>query len=48
MKGYRTYLAAAGFVGLAVYQASQGDWPSAFQNLAAALTAFGLRQAIAK
>ncbi len=45
--GFRTYIAAAGLVGLAVYQFSQGDTAGALQNVLAALAAFGLRQAVA-
>ncbi len=46
--GWRTYLAAAGLLGYALYQASTGDYAAAWQSLMAALAAFGLRQAIAK
>ncbi len=45
--GYKTYIAAAGLVGLAVYQASTGDFAQAFQTLMSALVAAGLRSAIA-
>ena len=48
LQGYKTYVAAAGFIGLAVYQWSNGDLTGAWQSVLAALTAFGLRQAIAE
>ncbi len=48
ISGYKTYLAAAGLVGLAVYQASQGQIDGAAQSALAALTAVGLRHAVAK
>lgn len=48
LSGYKTYVAAAGLVGLAVYQFSQGHYPDAFQSLMAALAAFGIRSAMAK
>lgn len=47
INGYKTYIAAAGLLGLALYQFSAGDIPSAIQSIMAALAAFGLRQAIA-
>ena len=46
LNGYKTYLAAAGLLGLAIYQASQGDYPAAVQSVLAALAAAGLRNAI--
>jgi hypothetical protein len=46
LNGYKTYLAAAGLIGLALYQFSQGSVDLAFQSLLGALAAFGLRQAI--
>lgn len=46
LNGYKTYLAAAGLLGLALYQFSQGSMDTALQSLMAALAAFGLRQAI--
>jgi hypothetical protein len=46
--GSKTYLAALGLAGLALYQASQGDYPSAAQSFLAALAAAGLRHAITK
>lgn len=48
LSGYRTYIAAAGLFGLAVYQASLGHYPDAIQSVMAALAAFGIRSAIAK
>ncbi len=48
ISGYKTYIAAAGLLGLAVYQASQADYASAYQSFMAALAAVGLRHAIAK
>jgi hypothetical protein len=46
LTGYRTYLAAAGLLGLAVFQVSQSQFEPAWQSLMAALAAFGLRQAM--
>lgn len=46
LDGWKTYLAALGLVGLAVYQFSQGQVELALQSFMAALAAFGLRQAI--
>jgi hypothetical protein len=48
LDGYKTYLAVAGLVGLAVYQASQGQLEAAVQSILAALAAAGLRHAVAK
>ena len=44
----KTYLAAAGLFGLAIYQTSIGQYEPALQSLMAALAAAGLRNAIAK
>jgi hypothetical protein len=46
LNGYKTYLAAAGLIGLSVYQLSQGQVEQAIQNLLAGLAAFGLRNAL--
>ena len=46
LDGYKTYLAGAGLIGLAVYQFSQGDYPAAWASLMAGLAAFGIRRAI--
>lgn len=46
--GYKTYLAAAGLFGLALYDASVGQYEQAVQQFLAALAAAGLRHAIAK
>jgi hypothetical protein len=48
LTGFKTYLAAAGFVGLAVYQVSQGQIDPSIQSALSALTAIGLRHAISK
>lgn len=48
LSGYKTILAVAGLVGLAVYQASQGQYEQAIQSMLAALAAAGIRHAIAK
>lgn len=47
MTGWKTYLAAAGMLGLAIYQFSQGQYDLAVQSIMAALAAAGLRHAIA-
>ena len=46
LSGYKTYLAAAGLLGLALYQFSQGQVEAAIQSFLGALAAFGLRQAL--
>lgn len=46
LTGYKTYLAAAGLVGLGIYQLSQGDIQGAIHSFGEALAAFGLRVAI--
>jgi hypothetical protein len=46
LSGWKTYLAAAGLVGLAIYQVSQGQVELAIQSFLAALAAVGLRSAI--
>lgn len=48
LSGYKTYLAAAGAFGLALYQASQGSYQAALQSFIAALGLVGLRHAIGK
>jgi hypothetical protein len=48
LSGYKTYIAAAGLAGLAVYQLSQGQFEPALQSVLGALTAVGLRHAVAK
>jgi hypothetical protein len=48
LSGYKTYLGAVGFVGLAVYQISQGQIDTSIQSFLAALTTAGLRHAVAK
>lgn len=45
--GKKTYAAAVGLLALAVYQYSTGDLPGAIHTALTALTAFGLRSAIA-
>lgn len=45
-KGWRTYLAAAGLLGLALYQFSQGDIQAGVQSFLGALAVFGLRRAV--
>jgi hypothetical protein len=46
--GHKTYVAAAGLMGLAVYQLSQGEVAHAVETFLAAVAALGLRSAIAK
>jgi hypothetical protein len=48
MSGWKTYTAAAGLIGLAIYQATQGQYDQAIQSLMAGIAALGLRHAIAK
>ena len=47
LKGFKTYLAAIGLVGLSAYQFSTGQVVEGVHNLFMALTAVGLRGAIA-
>ncbi len=46
LSGYKTYIAAAGLLGLAIYQASVGQFESAIQTGMAALATVGLRHAV--
>lgn len=46
LSGYKTYIAAIGLVGLAVYNLSVGDFASAGNNFLLALVAVGLRGAV--
>jgi hypothetical protein len=46
LSGKKTYLAAIGLVGLAVFQFSTGDIPGGIQSLLGAAAAFGLRSAV--
>lgn len=46
MAGFKTYLACAGLIGLALYQFSQGQIEQASQSFLAALAAYGLRSAL--
>lgn len=48
LEGWKTYLAAAGLFGLALYQFSTGDYMTAWQSVMAALAVFGVRQAMAR
>lgn len=48
VNGYKTYIAAAGLMGLSMYQVSAGQYDQASQTFLAALAAAGLRSAIAK
>lgn len=47
LEGKKTYIAAIGFVGLAIFQYWTGDYVQGSNSILAALTAFGLRQAVA-
>ena len=46
LNGYKTYIATAGLVGLAIFQLSTGQVPLGFQTLFTALATAGLRGAI--
>lgn len=48
LDGYKTYIAAAGLLGLSVFQFSTGQISFGLQTLFAALAAAGLRSAIAR
>jgi hypothetical protein len=48
LSGWKTYLAAAGLFGLAIYQVSVGQYEAAIQTAMAALATTGLRHAVAK
>lgn len=47
LRGYKTYIAAAGLVGLSIFQFSTGQVPAGVQTLLSALATAGLRNAIA-
>jgi len=44
--GYRTYIAAAGLIGLGVFQFSTGDIAGGIQSFTAGLAALGIREAL--
>lgn len=46
--GWKTYLAAAGLFGLALYQFSVGEMTSALESAMAALAVFGVRHAMSR
>ena len=46
LTGWKTYLAGAGLIGLAVYQLSLGQYEQAWQSLMAGLALLGLRRAM--
>ena len=48
VNGYKTYIAAVGLAGMAIYQFSTQEYELGVQSLLAALTAAGLRNAITK
>lgn len=48
LDGYKTYMAAAGLFGLALYQFTQGQYDVGFQSLMAALAAFGVKSSLAR
>jgi hypothetical protein len=48
LNGYKTYIAAIGLFGLAVYQFSQDQIVEGVQSILAGLAAAGLRQAIGR
>ena len=48
LNGYKTYIAALGLVGLAIYQISVGEYNMALQSILAGLAAAGLRSDMAK
>lgn len=48
LEGYRTYIGAAGLLGLALYQFSVGEYAAAAESFGLALVAFGLRKAVDK
>ena len=48
LSGFKSYIAAIGLIGLAVYQASVGQWDLMFQSILGAIGLFGIRHAIAK
>lgn len=48
LSGAKSYIAAAGMAGLALYQLTQGQFDLGLQSLLAALAVLGVRHAIAK
>lgn len=47
-EGYKSYFAAAGFVGAALWNLYQKNFDQAYTQLMAALAVFGLRSAIGR
>lgn len=48
LNGWKTYIAAVGLLGLAVWNFSQADYQTGMTNFLAALAAFGIRSAMAR
>lgn len=48
LDGFKTYLAAAGMFGLALYQFSSGEYDTAWTSLMAALAAVGIKHAVTR
>lgn len=48
LNGSKTYIAAAGLAGLAIYQLSQGQLTEGARTIGQALAAAGIRHAITK
>ena len=46
--GYKTYIAAAGLFGLALYHFTVGDFSNGLETIMAALAVFGVRNAMAR
>ena len=48
LTGWKTYIAAAGLFGLALYQFSQGQFGAAFQSIMGSVAAVGVKHAISR
>jgi hypothetical protein len=46
LPGWKSILAAAGLTGLALYDASLGNYAGAWQSLMAAVAVFGIKMAV--
>jgi len=48
LEGKKTYIAAIGLLGLALYQVTIADYAPAIETFMAALAAFGIRHAMSR
>jgi hypothetical protein len=48
LAGSKSYIAAIGLIGLAIYQLTQKDYVAGIQSIMAAIAAFGIRNAVGR